>query len=331
VINLFQKIQRLQTEDYFTEILVFILQKDDKLVKKFLEMFGYKKKFRQVEIESQYIDCKTGKRPDIHISLDNGNTTIFIENKIDASINEKIVINESNEEIIENQLVKYSEILKRKIKDEEDKTSHGFVFLLTRDYEHIKGATLNNILKNTQNELKIIYWEDVYSFFSSYEPNDEILKFMINQFIGLMESENMEPYKKFNQKDFEELSKHMSNLIKLMNKVRDELEKRGYKFNSIKLNSDNYIETYSGKTKLSFAYNIEESEIIFYIYKDLNNEQIHQVEENGYAVEKGCCPQICYDCSRFFKKDISNKSQVQYLLKFCINQINLCKKLKIIK
>ena len=351
---LFTEIRRLHTEDYFTHILAFILRKDKEVIREFLRLFELNIDFKKYEIFTQQNDEKTKKRPDIEIQLrTSGNViSIFIENKIDSVVYEEICEDvETKTEKIENQLERYSQIQKKRIETKE--INKGFVFLLTRDYEHVEDQIYNIIFLNTHNKFKHVYWSEIYKLFNDFQPKNEVLRFLKYEFISLMESENMESFKGLKEKDLDDLKKEFFDTIEIQEKIKynsivtklfDEVGKKiGTELKYAKISMRN-IELQSGSelleskilndgktTSLSIDYYFEHKEFYFIINK--GREQLggknDKLEKNGYYREKpSYYLEKQFSSKKFF--DLPAEQQVKELTKFCKNEIEFCKKIKLI-
>ena len=349
--DLFTKIRRLHTEDYFTHLLAFILRKDDKLVREFLKIFDVDIEFVKYEIFTQQVDKQTKKRPDIEIRLSASNKifSIFIENKIDSVVYEEIVEDpETKTENVENQLERYSQIQKKRIDTKE--INKGFVFLLTRDYENVEDFIYNIIFTNTHNKFKHVYWSEVYKLFKNLKITNEILRFLLKEFINLMESERMEPFKGLKEKDLDNIYNEFFSTIEIQEKIKiksavtklleevgkkisTELKAEKISMKNVELQVGNQlleskILKDNTSSSLSIDYYFEDKEFDFIINKRKKElvKIIDKLHENGYY--RTSFPLKLFSSKNFF--DLTAEQQVKELTKFCKNEIEFCKKLKLI-
>jgi len=202
--NLFVNIQkyvprkdRNPKEDFFLEILAFFLDNDKILLSKFVKVCGVNTgRIKKYEIRTQVKYEKYG-RPDIEIII-NDSVFIIIENKIDSTQRY-------------NQLKDYLKVAQKK------KYRHSYVVYLTKYYEDVD--------EKIRKRINHIYWCDVYKIFKEYKTKNKIIDCLIPQFIGLMEEEGMEPFKKIT-KGMIEGYKNIDNIQVLFKQIMDEMEKR---------------------------------------------------------------------------------------------------------
>lgn len=181
-------------EDYLTEIITFVLNRDLELLNEFLLHFNIiNKKFEFFDITTQLTLKKlehhdTDSRPDIAIF--SKNKTIFFENKV-----------ESKEGIT--QLKRYAEHL--------DKISDGKKTLvyLTKHYDK---KNYRKIFENCENKIDFISlkWYQIYRFLKKYKSDPIVFELLL-----FMKQNNLSMNNQFNPSDIITLT-NFSNVRKMM-------------------------------------------------------------------------------------------------------------------
>ncbi len=362
--NLFVNIQKYRPrestnpkENFFTEVLAFILRKDKESLRKFLKLFSLELDIDltnyEIKIFTQQTDEFTKRIIDIEIRLESQDKTILIiiENKIDSVVNEYV-----KEEKIEHQLVEYSKILKRKNEqDENDKKVTTYLFLLTRDYEEPDPWIKETIKNNTEHEFKHIYWSEIYRLFNNnkitHKENEkispkEVIQFLRNQFIALMESEEMEPFDGLNENDLrnfkntlQQISKLFDEVGKMFIKIVDDKKLRMKPNEFLYSKEDKLIESKilkNGKSlNLNLDYEIDKEKFCFTINSHLSEigtckNDIEKMQKNGYHISESeeYFPHKVFDSKDFFH--LPAEQQIKELTEFCKIEIEFCKDLNLI-
>lgn len=342
-VNIRKYIPRKNTnpkENFFTEVLAFILRTDEKLLSKFIEVLGLQQqlfeKSPKVITQSRHKLEKNNKYIDLEIIIHPENCqpiSIFIENKFGSSVSETIE-EKDDENWVNNQLDNYLEIQKAR-----NTVCKGYVVLLTQYNEIIDESKTEKLLKH-------IYWSDIYELFNNINKHkslDEVSNFLINQFVELMRSENMEPYEKIDKKQLEHFGRHLNNVLKLVDNVGKNFSRKRfrYKFCDPKLKKEDDCLSFPIKKinerkeeKVSLDYNYKENSFVFYVNLEkqtlIDRKQYSKLQDNEYSTSEDrddFYPGKKFDA--FFDLKTAHE-QVNGLANFCNEQIKLCEKLKII-
>jgi len=275
--NLFINIQKYRPrvnnnpkENFFTEILAFILKQDKKLLEKFVRKLGFSDNIRNLTIETQVFH--EGKMIDMEIK--NKKISIFIENKLGSSVSETKYETE-NEVQIENQLVNYLKI------QENRKGLEGYVVLLTQFNEIIRED-----IKNNKKFKGHIFWHNIYPLFYQYKPKNERIRFLINQFKGLMEDENMNPYQKISKDMIENYKLFLKRIRKLFENT---FERTNFKITNRGANWDEIINYHFSFQNKGLCLAFSNNELKFYLYiktPTLTKNEESKVIEKGYQGDK---------------------------------------------
>lgn len=257
-------------EDYFTKILLFFLENNEqfreKLVTKLLGIKDIEKDSKfSVKYNLPYPPKNT--RPDLSIS--NKDILILIEIKI-------------NTELREHQLIDYSEIIKDKLEKKEIKK--GFVVFLPKYFELIQNDGKNIIEINTNNKLIEKNWSDMYTFFKNDENFTNEMRWLKNQYIELMEVENMQPFRKMDKGNLSNMGKEFSNIVRLFSELKRRLSDKGIEFrnnkneNFVKLDNENIEILQMGIKKskncaydLAVSYDMKEPAFLLYLWEESKN------------------------------------------------------------
>jgi len=267
--------ERDSKENFFTEILAFILRNDEELLSGFLKLLDKEKNWLPTHIKNDFKKFKIetqveheGKRPDIEIIINQ--VSIFIENKIESSVRKKRGVNKNlnKKELdeLKNQLDEYLKFQKER----ENKNIRGYVTLLTKYLEIIDTKTKDKLLSH-------IYWEDIYQLFKKHEKKLKELKTKneIMFFLKLMEDENMEPYSGITKKMVNNYGKFLDNIQKLFEKVALGLENIGItnKHSSV---SNWYINKSFRFKKIKFelVFDRDEAKFQFYLNSKKKKEDL---------------------------------------------------------
>lgn len=253
-------------ENFFTEILCFLLKNDKLLLKKFCLLCDCAKLIENFDVDSQVpID---GKLIDIEIAKKE-KISIIIENKIDSSIDNY-------------QLENYLEIQnKRKLKI--PKFQGKLILISQLHQEPKKDIVINPIFKH-------IYWADVYLLIKDRIDciENETMKFLLIEFKKLLEDENMTPLEKIDFDSMDKCRKFLLNMKKIFDTVTSELNIEDYK---LTYSSDDKI-NYAGQIKIGFYiegikfilnFDIDEMKFYLLIYKrkDMTDKQRNDLIEEG--------------------------------------------------
>lgn len=200
-----------QVEDNSTKALVNCLDYcTDNLLNHFIKYFDLNINVKGIP---QYLlqVSLSKSRPDAQIKF--VNSSIYIENKIDAKISKEQLLNHKKELDVTDLLI-----------------------LLTKDdYD-----------KKILNELRIIHirWSSLFKCFFSYKPTSKSEEFLIEQFINFMEVIGLSDFNGFNNDDFDFFINKIDDYKPI---VRNKIEKFGNKvYNSLNdeirsLYTDKYI------------------------------------------------------------------------------------------
>ena len=158
-------------EDFFTEVITWLLDKNPDILLSWLNMIlTGERNYTNINVETQVVFAKledhlTGSRPDILISL-------FDEADVDyVLIESKIGSYEGYE-----QLPRYAEQLAEKFPNARNR----YLVYITRAYDPKETAAITKKVKHHV-MFKQIRWHEVYSFFKKQPPTillDELLAFM---------------------------------------------------------------------------------------------------------------------------------------------------------
>lgn len=266
--NLFINIQKYRPrenrnslEDFFTEVLAFVLNelwksKNKEALINFLKLL----EINITEINEFMLSTRANYslRPDIEIIINN-QIQIFMENKVEAEVGEyELEINDKTKKIV-NQLEEYWKIQKN------GKYKEHYLILLSQYYEEIND--------NLKDKVKQIYWKDVYVFFKELKTESEVVNFLVQQFLELMEEMNMTPYEGISKELFERYNKFLDNINKLTEEVGNKLGE-SYPFKSFNINNH----------KFSFYFNRERKGNVFCLKLDnktLAQKQIDNLKNIG--------------------------------------------------
>ena len=288
-------------ENFFTEILAFILNRDKNLLSDFVKLLGFSEEIKTYNTTTQ--TTHKGKAIDIEIII-NGSISIFIENKIGSTVNE---YGENTDKgiIVNNQLKNYIEIQKN------NKKYSGHVVLLTQFSEKIEEDIKKSLKKH-------IYWRDVYSLFKRYNSKDGINKFLINQFVGLMEEENMEPYNKITKEMVKHFDDFLNNVEKLFEQILEELNAK-LTNRSITLDFIDHYFIFKD-IKFSLNYGTVENEFNLYIDRNtLSKDQDEKFQKSGLQNNKAYF-WVTYPLGDDFF-NMSSEEQFESLNKFFLEKI----------
>ena len=314
--NLFVNIQKYRPrentnpkENFFTEILAFILNKDKDLFKNFISLIGLDYSIETSSINTQVLVER--KIIDMEIII-NDSISIFIENKIDSTIN-KSKGEKDGSIFINNQLENYIKIQNSKTKQK------GYVVLLTQYSESIDKKIGNQLL--TQ-----IFWEDVYSLLKNHSSKNNISKFLIDQFIYLMEDENMNPYTQITKEMINGHNNFIENVKKLFENIMKSMEKN----NTIEGNTSQYsysfIDYYFTFENIKCSLNYDRNDMTFSLYIKQKNLSKWQKEKlNNLDFEKNSVWfWTSFEINDEFLNYDSNK-QLDILKKFYIEKFDFVK------
>jgi hypothetical protein len=260
-------------ENFFSEILAYILNNEKELLSKFCNLFGYSgdvDNFRvitQKPYEGMYVD----------IEIYNNYFSFIIENKLGSSVNESVEENSEGERIVNNQLLNYISIQEKKEKS--DKDFKGYVILLTEYYERISQNISN------YKSFKILYWDNVYLLIKSYKDKSKnaIINNLIDEFVELMEHVNMEPFKKINKETIENCRYLLLNIKKLFGFINRELKLEDLSNKSCELRMSSGNRDLAGDINFIFHINDTECKVNF----DIDDMKFYlRVRGNGLSKEK---------------------------------------------
>lgn len=294
-------------ENFFTEIFSFILSKDKELVSQLLKLIGLSDEINTYKVKTQIV--YSYGIIDIELIINNS-ISIFIENKLGSSVN-KFKEKVNGENIVNNQLERYLKIQR------ENKKNEGYVVLLAQYYEAIN--------EKISKQLKAhIFWKDIYLLFKNHKSDDQVIKFLIDQFIGLMEEENMDPYNKITKEMIEGYNDFLDNIYKLFDEVINEIGKTNQIKRKQSIVSRNYIDCYFLFKDITFSIDFNRGDFKLYVErKKLTSEQEDILEKQGFELNK----------SYFWKKfeikqdffDCSSEEQLKRLNQFYQDNFNLIK------
>lgn len=256
--NLFNNIQKYRPrvstnpkENFTTEVFAYILNCDKKLLSKFIKLLDLNETIDDYYVCTQV--AEGNKIIDMEIII-NDSISIFIENKINSSIN-KSIEKKDGKTIINNQLENYLEIQKSK------ENPKCYVVLLSQYSEKI-----DKIIKDQL--LSVIRWENVYSLLENHQHDDAIVKFLSKQFLGFMEVENMSPYKKINKNMINEYYNFRPNMKKLfeniINLLKDDTSFKKIRFST----SVDYISYYFWYNNVKFSLDFDRDGFSLFIYDE---------------------------------------------------------------
>ena len=309
--NLFVNIEKYRPregnnpkENFFTELLSFILRNDPILLVGFAKKFGLGNLTSKKPITLLTQSSHEGKFIDIEITQ--GNTCIFIENKIDATVNEWE--EQTDMGVVSfNQLQNYLEIQQR------------------LGFENRSLAILSvypqDLKEDLRDKVAQIYWKDVYLFLKEAEPADPALSFIVKQFCGLMEAENMNPYEAISQNDLNGFNHCMDNLQKLFDEVLAQLKLNRW----AQIYETDRIGNSFKVGALSFEIDYYRRDQMFKLWVGSNNnkftpDQSKRLKDAGYQGTKGFWMSYDLHCDPKFLAQTKDE-QVKTLVEFCDEHI----------
>lgn len=336
-IFIYLKENKKHIEDYFTKILVFFLKNNRMFREQFIDkLLGINDigGNRDISVGYNLPYPPRNKRPDITIF--NKDILILIEIKIKS-------------ELGDNQLIDYSEIIKYKLK--KNKIKKGFVVFLPKYFEPVQNYDKSNIKINTNNNLIELNWSNIYKFFREDESFTNEIGWLKNQYIELMEDENMQPFEKMNKKNLNDMGKEFSNIIRLFSELKKRLSSAGIEFDNkndegfVKLYTDNFLEMKIKKNKnskydLFVSFDIGEPAFCLFLGEESKNIQEgikkiknyiknHPTTNLTFEEEEGkWYSNFLYKAneSELFSQEVTEEKQIGELVKFYIDAIEIVKK-----
>lgn len=206
--NFFERIQQRQgLENFCTNILVGILEKDENLLKRFCVQVLNIPEYQivgQIKIESQgYYKanelCTQNSFIDIEIS--GTEFLCFLEMKVESSQN-------SSECINHRQLPKYNTALLGK------KVTHSYLRFCTKYKEFVPEDDKKDFL-SVNGYFEQLRWHNIYKFLSDNFENNEL----VNEFLEFLDSKNMSDRMTIDNKKIENNELGLGNSIKLFEKL----------------------------------------------------------------------------------------------------------------
>ena len=302
---------RNSKENFFTEILAFVLNKDEYLLKNFISLIGLDDSIETFGIDTQVLD--EHKIIDMEIIINNS-ISIFIENKLGSTIN-KLKKEKDGEIFIDDQLKNYLDIQNNK------KNNKGYVVLLTQYSEIIDKKIRNQLLAH-------IFWEDVYLLLKNHSSKNNITKFLTEQFIYLMEEENMNPYTQITKEMINGHNNFINNIEKMFKNIMELIE------NNNIINGKNFIFSYYTidnnfklkDTKYTLSFSRYDIDFTLYIYpKDLSKLQKKKINNIGFEIQEDYL-WTSFEINDEFLNYDSNK-QLEIVQTFFIEKFDSAKKI----
>lgn len=302
---------RNSKENFFTEILAFVLNKDEYLLKNFISLIGLDDSIETFGIDTQVLE--EHKIIDMEIIINNS-ISIFIENKLGSTIN-KLEKEKDGEIFIDDQLKNYLDIQNNK------KNNKGYVVLLTQYSEIIDKKIRNQLLAH-------IFWEDVYSLLKNHSSKNNITKFLTEQFIYLMEEENMNPYTQITKEMINGHNNFINNIEKMFKNIMELIE------NNNIINGKNFIFSYYTidnnfklkDTKYTLSFSRYDIDFTLYIYpKDLSKLQKKKINNIGFEIQEDYL-WTSFEINDEFLNYDSNK-QLEIVQTFFIEKFDSAKKI----
>ncbi len=197
--------ERDSKEDFFTEALCYVLEKNPKVLKKYIE-FLLKKEFPEVDQDNITIEtqCQFGGRPDVRIKFKDDNYLIICEHKLDAKVD------------IE-QLKNYDSTLKGQRKCSKPVIKGGWLVLITKN-----SYSQTSIDEEREQEPELpkylikFTWRQIYQFMLNCKEDnlvDGAYRELFNDFLKYMKELKMSPPEKFTAMELAELC-HIPNLLR---------------------------------------------------------------------------------------------------------------------
>ncbi len=321
------KENKKHVEDYFTKVLTFFLKNNRQFKEKFVTDSLKIKDMGingDISVEYNLAYLPEMKKPDITIS--NKDTLILIEIKIASKQGE-------------NQLINYSKIIKDKLKNGEIKK--GFVVFIPKYFEQVSNEDKSNIKLNTKNDLIELNWSDIYKFFNEDKILTNNIGWLKNQYIELMEVENMQPFRTMNKKNLDIMGKEFSNIIRLLSELKRRLHNKDVETDSVKFDDENLfleMEIKGEKDCFNLIIQFDIGEPNFYLVIDEDSKKIGKIIDkiknniipNGtFEGEEGKYnPYFIYGDkeSKLFSPEITEEQQINELVQFYTNAIEIIKK-----
>lgn len=244
----------------------------------------------------------------------NNSISIFIENKLGSTIN-KLKWEKDGEIFVDDQLKNYLDIQNNK------KNNKGYVVLLTQYSEIIDKNIRNQLLAH-------IFWEDVYSLLKNHSSKNNITKFLTEQFIYLMEEENMNPYTQITKEMINGHNNFINNIEKMFKHIMELIENNniinGKKFILSYYTIDNNFKLKDTKYTLSFSR--DDIDFTLYIYpKDLSKLQKKKINNIGFEIQEDYL-WTSFEINDEFLNYDSNK-QLEIVQTFFIEKFDSVKKI----
>ena len=268
--NIFERIQPNRLEDFCTDILVGILQKDENLLRRFcIDVLNIPENEvgESLRIESQghhKANEICTKQSFIDIEISGNGFLCFLEMKVESKQNNSQCTNER-------QLPKYNTALLRK------NYANSYLRFCTKYNEFVPDTDKKDFLKK-KGYFEQLRWHKIYKFLSVNFNDDNL----VNEFLEFLDSKNMSDRMSIDNKSLElsELSfgqslKFLTKLTIVLNEVKQKIEES----NLIKVRPNNeYLDLARNRYGLHYEYiEMKSPETSLFIGFDFNNKN----EENN--------------------------------------------------
>lgn len=335
--------KRTPHEEYFTQIITYLLKYDEYVARKFVKLICNKDITNNTCITPEYYVKSVGEF-DIFIEKQN-ELVIVIENKMGAGVG---LAGGSKTGCVltgEVPIVKYIQWIKKQ------NHTHKYFILITHPYEkYVKdGNRIRDICGENNINFRHISWSKVYDFLKSLktrEHKSSVTSFLINQTIGYMEDENMDSWKPLGIGSKNELT-HMWRTYIQFDKILTDLssifigegceEKKGAKtevYTEESISITRELKLKSG-LELDYGFNVEDENLIFFIevsgLEKMESDKLNQIQKEGIKIEINEDKEILTDFiyrldEEFFKKD--SEEQKKELGKFIGDVIEILEKIE---